>query len=167
MCLFGFIQGMGAVLIPCFLAFEQNITTMALAQPKSGKKKEKGFLSSISIYDQAKNKAVEASYVSSIATDARENIARLAEESNGDPKVFNEISTKYLKGLRGGISEDFQDIVQLAIDPVVAAGRAQIQSEYSARQDQEVNDALILEAQSALDFSIPRLSACAAEYLFL
>jgi len=116
--------------------------------------KEKGFLSSISIYDQAKNKAVETSYVSSIATDARENIARLAEESNGDPKVFNEISTKYLTGLRGGISEDFQDIVQLAIDPVVAAGRAQIQSEYSARQDQEVNDALILEAQSALDFSI-------------
>jgi hypothetical protein len=116
--------------------------------------KEKGFLSSISIFDQAKNKAIEASYVSSIATDARENIARLAEESNGDPKVFNEISTKYLKGLRGGISEDFQDIVQLAIDPVVAAGRAQIQSEYSARQDQEVNDALILEAQSALDFSI-------------
>jgi hypothetical protein len=116
--------------------------------------KEKGFLSSISIYDQAKNKAVEASYVSSIATDARENIARLAEESNGDPKVFNTRSTEYLKGLRGGISEDFQDIVQLAIDPVVAAGRAQIQSEYSARQDQEVNDALILEAQSALDFSI-------------
>lgn len=116
--------------------------------------KEKGFLSSISIYDQAKNKAVEASYVSSIATDARENIARLAEESNGDPEVFNTRSTEYLKGLRGGISEDFQDIVQLAIDPVVAAGRAQIQSEYSARQDQEVNDALILEAQSALDFSI-------------
>ena len=116
--------------------------------------KEKGFLSSISIYDQAKNKAVEASYVSSIATDARENIARLAEESNGDPEVFNTRSTEYLKGLRGGISEDFQDIVQLAIDPVVAAGRAQIQSEYSARQDQEVNDALILEGQSALDFSI-------------
>ena len=116
--------------------------------------KEKGFLSSISIFDQAKNKAIEASYVSSIATNARENIARLAEESNGDPEVFNEISTKYLTGLRSGISEDFQDIVQLAIDPVVAAGRAQIQSEYSARQDQEVNDALILEAQSALDFSI-------------
>jgi len=116
--------------------------------------KEKGFLSSISIFDQAKNKAVEASYVSSIATNARENIARLSEESNGDPEVFNELSTKYLTGLRGGISEDFQDIVQLAIDPVVAAGRAQIQSEYSARQDQEVNDALILEGQSALDFSI-------------
>ena len=51
--------------------------------------KEKGFLSGISIFDQAYNSALEKSYVASIDTDARENIARIAEESNGDSASLN------------------------------------------------------------------------------
>ena len=116
--------------------------------------KEKGFLSGISIFDQAYNSALEKSYVASIDTDARENIARIAEESNGDSARFNEMSTQYLNGLRGGISEDYQDLVQLSIDPVVASARSQVQSQEIVKQRQETDERLVNNINSAVDSGV-------------
>ena len=115
---------------------------------------KKGFLSGISIYDQAYNSALEKSYVASIDTDARENIARIAEESNGDSEKFDQLSNQYLNGLRGGISEDYRDIVQLSIDPVVASARSQVQSQQITRQRQETDERLVNNINSAIDSGI-------------
>ena len=116
--------------------------------------KNKGILSGISIYDQAYNSALEKSYVASIDTDARENIARIAEESNGDSEKFDQLSNQYLNGLRGGISEDYRDIVQLSIDPVVASARSQVQSQQITRQRQETDERLVNNINSAIDSGI-------------
>ena len=116
--------------------------------------KNKGILSGISIYDQAYNSALEKSYVASIDTDARENIARIAEESNGDSEKFDQLSNQYLNGLRGGISEDYRDIVQLSIDPVVASARSQVQSQQITRQRQETDELLVNNINSAIDSGI-------------
>ena len=115
---------------------------------------KKGFLSGISLYDQSYNSALEKSYVASIDTDARENIARLAEESNGDSDKFDQLSNKYLNGLRGGISEDYQDRLQLSIDPIVASARSQVQSQQITRQRQETDERLVNNIDSAVDSGI-------------
>ena len=119
---------------------------------EKGKRVEekKGFLSGISIFDQAYNSALEKSYVASIETDARENIARIAEESNGVPETFKTLSKKYIAGLRAGISEDYQDIVQLSIDPIVASARSEVQSQSIIRTRQATDDILVNNINSAV-----------------
>jgi predicted transcriptional regulator len=127
-----------------------------IAAAEEGKpiEKEKGFLSGISIFDQAYNSALEKSFVASIDTDARENIARIAEESNGDIVKFDEISAQYLKGLSSGISEDYKNVIQLSIDPVVASSRSQVQSQYIVRERQETDERLINNINSAVDSGV-------------
>jgi len=115
---------------------------------------KKGFLSGISIFDQAYNSALEKSYVASIDTDARENIARIAEESNGDITRFDEMSAQYLNGLSGGISEDYQNLIQLSVDPVVASARSQVQSQQIVRQRKETDERLVNNINTAVDSGV-------------
>jgi hypothetical protein len=137
---------------------------IAAAKEGTPIEKEKGFLSSISIFDQAFNSAVEKSFVASIDTDARENIARIAEESNGDLTTFDEISTQYLNGLRGGISEDYKDIIGLSIDPVLASARSQVQSQQIVRQRKETDEKLVNNINSAVDSGVRLASLGETEY---
>ena len=115
---------------------------------------KKGLLSSISIYDQAFNSAVEKSFVASIETDARENITRIAEESNGNFDTYEKLSTQYLNGLSGGISPDHKNILKLSLDNMVASAGSQVQSQQIVKLRQETDEKLINSTNSALDASI-------------
>lgn len=118
---------------------------------------KKGFLSGISIFDQAYNEAMESAYLAGIDNDAREEISRIAAENESDVAAFNQISTEYINGLMGGVSEEFKPLVQMSIDSVVTGARMQVQQREIAKNVKAADDALVSQinrsTQDAMKFA--------------
>lgn len=78
--------------------------------------KKEGFLSSLSIYDQSYNNAMESAYLAGITTDAKLGLDRLATENPDNSQTFKERADQYVSGIMGGVPEQYRDLVESTIN---------------------------------------------------
>ena len=118
---------------------------------------KKGILASFSIFDQAYNEAMESAYLASIDNDVREEVSRIAAENESDVAAFNQLSTEYINGVMGSVSEEYAPLVQMSIDSVVSGTRMQIQQREIAKNVKAADDSLISQinrsTQDAMKFA--------------
>lgn len=118
---------------------------------------KKGLLSAFSIFDQARNETFQRAYVSTIESDARENIERIAAENPDDVQAFNRIVQEYTTGVTMGISDDYLPLVGGTLDALVENQRTSIFKNQVAKDLKEAESALTIGAdnhlQSALTFA--------------
>jgi hypothetical protein len=115
---------------------------------------KEGFLSQISVFDQAYNDAMRESYIAGVNNDARENIARIAAENYRDIEGFEKSVTKYRQGLINSVGEDFSDSVSVSMDSLISSARIGVQNEVATFNLQKAKDELTQGAANALDNAI-------------
>ena len=71
---------------------------------------QKGFLSQISIFDQAYNNALSKAYVAGVDNDARENINRLLTDNPDDIEAFDAAVNSYRTGVTQNIADEFRPL---------------------------------------------------------
>ena len=104
---------------------------------------QKGFLSQISIFDQAYNNALTKAYVAGIDTDARENINRLLTDNPDDIEAFDEAVNSYRAGVTQNIADEFKPTINQSMDQMIASARAQVHQAQTAKNLKNADDTLI------------------------
>ena len=115
---------------------------------------KEGFLSQISVFDQAYNDAMRESYIAGVNNDARENIARIAAENYRDIEGFEKNVAKYRQGLINSVGEDFSDAVSVSMDSLISSARIGVQNEVATFNLERAKDDLTQGAADALDNAI-------------
>jgi hypothetical protein len=115
---------------------------------------KEGFLSQISVFDQAYNDAMRESYIAGVNNDARENIARIAAENYRDIEGFEDSVKEYRKGLINSVGEDFSDAVSVSMDSLISSARIGVQNEVATFNLERAKDDLTQGAADALDNAI-------------
>lgn len=110
---------------------------------------KKGFLSSISNFDQAYNEAMQAAYLAGIDNDVRENISRIAAEHESDTAAFNKMSSEYITGLVESVSDEYKPLVQMSVDSVVTGARMQVEQRNIAKNIKDADDVLVSQINNA------------------
>ncbi len=82
---------------------------------------QKGFLSQISIFDQAYNNAMSKAYVAGVDNDARENVNRLLTDNPDDIDAFDEAVNAYRNGVTQNIAEEFRPLINQSMDQMITA----------------------------------------------
>ena len=108
--------------------------------------KKEGLLSSLSIYDQSYNNAMESAYLAGITTDAKLGLERLATENPDDSQMFKERADQYVSGIIGGVPEEYRDLVESTINNYAnQAGNSVYKNEIARNRN---------EAESAIQLAI-------------
>lgn len=108
--------------------------------------KKEGFLSSLSIYDQSYNNAMESAYLAGITTDAKLGLERLATENPDDSQMFKERADQYVSGIIGGVPEEYRGLVESTINNYAnQAGNSVYKNEIARNRN---------EAESAIQLAI-------------
>ena len=115
---------------------------------------KEGFLSQISVFDQAYNDAMRESYIAGVNNDARENISRIAAENYRDIEGFEKNVAKYRQGLITSVGEDFSDAVTVSMDSLISSARIGVQNEVSTFNLERAKDELTQGAADSLDNAI-------------
>ncbi len=123
-------------------------------ETKEAPEAKEGFLSQISVFDQAYNDAMRESYIAGVNNDARENIARIAAENYRDIKGFEDSVKEYRKGLINSVGEDFSDSVSVSMDSLISSARIGVQNEVATFNLERAKDDLTQGAADALDKAI-------------
>ena len=123
-------------------------------ETKEAPEAKEGFLSQISVFDQAYNDAMRESYVAGVNNDARENIARIAAENYRDIEGFEKSVTKYRQGLINSVGEDFSDSVSVSMDSLISSARIGVQNEVATFNLERAKDELTQGAADSLDNAI-------------
>lgn len=82
------------------------------------------------------NKGLMDAYLLGVDRDNTEEIARIAQESNGRLDTFDEVSGKYRDTVLANIDQAARGQVQLSLDRLVARSRLQVQHQEISRQQQ-------------------------------
>ena len=123
-------------------------------ETKEAPEAKEGFLSQISVFDQAYNDAMRESYVAGVNNDARENISRIAAENYRDIEGFEESVKEYRKGLINSVGEDFSDSVSVSMDSLISSARIGVQNEVATFNLERAKDELTQGAADSLDNAI-------------
>ena len=115
---------------------------------------QKGFLSQISIFDQAYNNALTKAYVAGIDNDARENINRLLTDNPDDIEAFKTAVGKYRKGVTDNIADEFKPLIDQSMDQMISSARSQVHQAQTARNLKNADDTLIRSGQTATEAAL-------------
>jgi hypothetical protein len=115
---------------------------------------QKGFLSQISIFDQAYNNALSKAYVAGVDNDARENINRLLTDNPDDIESFDEAVTAYRNGVTQNIAEEFRPLIDQSMDQMISSARSQVHQSQTAKNLKNADDTLIRSAQIATESAL-------------
>lgn len=100
---------------------------------------------------QAHNTALKNAYLSSIDTDTREAVNRIAIENPDDVIKFNEAARGYTNGVLKGVDPSVRQQVSLDLENKFSYARSNVLSAQYKRQDKETTDAIILNIETAAD----------------
>jgi hypothetical protein len=91
---------------------------MEAAKEGQAPETKEGFLSQISIYDQAYNKAALNAYSSGVRVDGRERLIELEEQfsENPDPEQFEKIWEGYITGVTQGLPPEMAANLRLSLE---------------------------------------------------
>ncbi len=115
---------------------------------------QKGFLSQISIFDQAYNNALSKAYVAGVDNDARENVNRLLTDNPDDIDAFDEAVNAYRNGVTQNISEEFRPLINQSMDQMITSARSQVHQAQTARSLKNADDTLIRSGQTATEAAL-------------
>jgi hypothetical protein len=115
---------------------------------------QKGFLSQISIFDQAYNNALTKAYVAGVDNDARENINRILTENPDDIEAFKTAVGKYRKGVTDNIAEEFRPLIDQSMDQMISSAKSQVHQAQTAKSLKNADDTLIRSAQIATESAL-------------
>ena len=115
---------------------------------------QKGFLSQISIFDQAYNNALTKAYVAGVDNDARESINRLLTDNPDDIESFDEAVNAYRTGVTQNISEEFRPLIDQSMDQMISSARSQVHQSQTAKNLKNADDTLIRSAQIATESAL-------------
>lgn len=115
---------------------------------------QKGFLSQISIFDQAYNNALTKAYVAGVDNDARESINRLLTDNPDDIESFDQAVNAYRTGVTQNISEEFRPLIDQSMDQMISSARSQVHQAQTAKSLKNADDTLIRSAQIATEAAL-------------
>jgi hypothetical protein len=115
---------------------------------------QKGFLSQISIFDQAYNNALSKAYVAGVDNDARENINRLLTDNPDDIESFDEAANAYRAGVTQNIADEFRPLIDQSMDQMISSARSQVHQAQTAKNLKNADDTLIRSGQTATDAAL-------------
>jgi len=115
---------------------------------------QKGFLSQISIFDQAYNNAMSKAYVAGVDNDARENVNRLLTDNPDDIDAFDEAVNAYRNGVTQNIAEEFRPLINQSMDQMITSARSQVHQSQTAKNLKNADDTLIRSGQTATEAAL-------------
>ena len=115
---------------------------------------QKGFLSQISIFDQAYNNALSKAYVAGVDNDARENVNRLLTDNPDDIDAFDEAVNAYRNGVTQNIAEEFRPLINQSMDQMISSARSQVHQSQTAKNLKNADDTLIRSGQTATEAAL-------------
>jgi len=115
---------------------------------------QKGFLSQISIFDQAYNNAMSKAYVAGVDNDARENVNRLLTDNPDDIDAFDEAVNAYRNGVTQNISEEFRPLINQSMDQMITSARSQVHQSQTAKNLKNADETLIRSGQTATEAAL-------------
>lgn len=115
---------------------------------------QKGFLSQISIFDQAYNNALSKAYVAGVDNDARENVNRLLTDNPDDIDAFDEAVNAYRNGVTQNIADEFKPLIGQSMDQMISSARSQVHQAQTARNLKNADDTLIRSGQTATEAAL-------------
>ena len=115
---------------------------------------QKGFLSQISIFDQAYNNALSKAYVAGVDNDARENINRLLTDNPDDIEAFDAAVNSYRTGVTQNIADEFKPLIDQSMDQMISSARSQVHQSQTAKNLKNADDTLIRSGQTATDAAL-------------
>jgi len=115
---------------------------------------QKGFLSQISIFDQAYNNALSKAYVAGVDNDARENVNRLLTDNPDDIDAFDEAVNAYRNGVTQNIAEEFRPLINQSMDQMITSARSQVHQSQTAKNLKNADDTLIRSGQTATEAAL-------------
>jgi hypothetical protein len=115
---------------------------------------QKGFLSQISIFDQAYNNAMSKAYVAGVDNDARENVNRLLTDNPDDIDAFDEAVNAYRNGVTQNIAEEFRPLISQSMDQMITSARSQVHQSQTAKNLKNADDTLIRSGQTATEAAL-------------
>ena len=115
---------------------------------------QKGFLSQISIFDQAYNNALSKAYVAGVDNDARENVNRLLTDNPDDIDAFDEAVNAYRNGVTQNISEEFRPLIDQSMDQMITSARSRVHQAQTAKNLKNADDTLIRSGQTATEAAL-------------
>lgn len=109
---------------------------MEAAQEGQAPETKEGFLSAISIYDQAYNKAAVNAYSSGIRVDGKKKLFELEEQyaDDPDPVAFQSDFNGYMKGVTQGLPEDIAADLRLRLTEDAMRVQGRLADAQRARQ---------------------------------
>ena len=109
---------------------------MEAAQEGQAPEAKEGFLSAISIYDQAYNKAAVNAYSSGIRVDGKKKLFELEEKyaTDPDPVAFQSDFNGYMKGVTQGLPEDIAADLRLRLTEDAMRVQGRLADSQRARQ---------------------------------
>lgn len=109
---------------------------MEAAQEGQAPETKEGFLSAISIYDQAYNKAAVNAYSSGIRVDGKKKLFELEEKyaADPDPVAFQSDFNGYMKGVTQGLPEDIAADLRLRLTEDAMRVQGRLADSQRARQ---------------------------------
>ena len=109
---------------------------MEAAQEGQAPETKEGFLSAISIYDQAYNKAALNAYSSGIRVDGKKKLFELEEQyaDDPDPVAFQSDFNGYMKGVTEGLPEDIAADLRLRLTEDAMRVQGRLADAQRARQ---------------------------------
>jgi len=115
---------------------------------------QKGFLSQISIFDQAYNNALSKAYVAGVDNDARENVNRLLTDNPDDIDAFDEAVNAYRTGVTQNIAEEFRPLIDQSMDQMITSARSRVHQAQTAKNLKNADDTLIRSGQTATEAAL-------------
>ena len=106
--------------------------------------KKEGFLSSLSIYDQSYNNAMESAYLAGITTDAKLGLDRIATENPDNSDAFEKRASQYVEGIIGGVPQEYRDLVESTINNYSKQAGNSVYKNEIARNRNEAKSAIQL-----------------------
>jgi|TARA_R110000824_G_scaffold80556_2_gene202602 hypothetical protein len=118
--------------------FEEN--KEALASSTLAPNKRDGFLSALSIQDQAYNRAMEGAYLASMQIDVQNNINRIAAEHPNNPQAFN-----------SAVNASVGPPLAALVDPITRAKAEQVIDVARSHQSRQIEANVITKQRSDAD----------------
>ena len=133
--------------------FEKNKEALVGSAPAP--KKRNGFLSALSIQDQAYNRAMEGSYLASMQIDVQNNISRIAAENPNNSQAFlSAVDASVKPSLDALTDPTTRAKAEQVIDVVRSQQLRQIDRNVITKQRNEADEVLVQSITQANDFLV-------------
>lgn len=108
-----------------------------------------GLLSSVSIYDQSYNSAMESAYLAQVSADAREKFKRVAVDNPNDVEAYRTNAMEVRNGIMSGVSPEYADVIDATINDYITANETNVYTNQRQQNRAQANESRLSAASSS------------------